>query len=93
MCVITVRDRQEQQVMERRRLSKRQIADMEGVSTRTVERRVQDTPEFPKPEIINGRWKFWSDHYSAYCAWRSEQAQKPVPFPHRATNQSEASAL
>src|SRR4249919_3590995 len=44
----------------RRRVPKAEKARLEGVSTRTISRRVADGLLEP-PEIINGRWYFWVD--------------------------------
>jgi hypothetical protein len=46
----------------RRRLTKRQLAELEGISTREVMRRVA-RGVYAKPEIENGRCYFWSDGY------------------------------
>lgn len=45
-----------------RLLSKRQLAELEGVSTRTVDRRVADGVYTP-PQIENGRCRWPSDNY------------------------------
>jgi hypothetical protein len=44
----------------RRRVTKAEKARLEGVSTRTIARRV-DAGLLEQPEIINGRWYFWVD--------------------------------
>jgi hypothetical protein len=44
----------------RRRVTKAEKARLEGVSTRTIARRVADGLLEP-PEIINRRWYFWVD--------------------------------
>ena len=44
----------------RRRVTKAEKARLEGVSTRTISRRVAVGLLEP-PEIINGRWYFWVD--------------------------------
>jgi hypothetical protein len=44
----------------RSRVTKAEKARREGVSTRTITRRV-DAGLLEQPEIINGRWYFWVD--------------------------------
>ena len=46
----------------RRRLTKRQLAELEGVSTRGVMRRVK-RGDYAQPEVENGRLYWWSDSY------------------------------
>jgi hypothetical protein len=46
----------------RRRLTKRQVAELEGISTREVMRRVKRGGYAP-PEIENNRCYWWSDSY------------------------------
>jgi hypothetical protein len=45
----------------RKRLSKTELARAEGVSTRTVDRRVADGTLPPSDDVINGRHFWWSD--------------------------------
>jgi hypothetical protein len=46
----------------RQRLSKRQLAEAEGISTRTVDRRVADGV-YVTPEVESGRLYWWSDSF------------------------------
>jgi hypothetical protein len=62
---------------QRHMLTKRRLAELEATSTRTIERRVREIEGYPQPEIVRGRWYFWSDHYERYRDWRSQQEQKP----------------
>jgi predicted DNA-binding transcriptional regulator AlpA len=45
----------------RRRLSKAELAKLEGISTRSVDRRVKDRRLPPSDDIIGGRHFWWSD--------------------------------
>ena len=73
----------------RRRLSKRQLAELEGCSTREVMRRVA-RGIYSQPEIENGRIYFWSDSYRrvpstadtpAMLAARNPQLRPRNPTP------------
>ena len=52
----------------RRRVSRNEKARLEGVTPRTIARRVDDGLIEP-PDIVNGRWYFWID----------EAAEQPQP--------------
>jgi hypothetical protein len=63
----------------RRRLSKRQVAELEGKSTRSVDRGVE-RGIYARPEIENGRCWWWSDTY------RCEPATADTPEGRAARN-------
>jgi hypothetical protein len=60
----------------RRRVTKAERARLEGVSTRTIARRV-DAGLLEPPDIINSRWYFWVDE--------AEQPQPERAAPDTAT--------
>jgi hypothetical protein len=45
----------------RRRLSKSELAKAEGVTTRTIDRRVENGTLPPSDDVISGRHFWWSD--------------------------------
>jgi predicted DNA-binding transcriptional regulator AlpA len=57
-----------------RRLTKRQVAEREGVSPRTVDRHVA-AGLFPAPEMICGRAYWWLSTLEAYDAERLQQVK------------------
>jgi predicted DNA-binding transcriptional regulator AlpA len=57
-----------------RRLTKRQVAEREGVSPRTIDRHV--AAGFPAPEMICGRAYWWLSTLEAYDAERLQQAKR-----------------
>jgi len=70
----TVRERKPQEA-KRRRLTKRQVAEREGVSPRTIERRVEDDM-LPPPQIIAGRHYWWSDQLDEFDRQRVREARR-----------------
>ncbi len=57
-----------------RRLTKRQVAEREGVSPRTIDRHV--AAGFPAPEMIRGRCYWWLSTLEAHDAERLQQAKR-----------------
>src|SRR5262245_62686335 len=73
----------------RHRLTKRQLAEIEGCSTRTIDRGVA-RGVYAQPEIENKRLYWWSDTYKrtsvtvdtpAAKAARNPRLRKPKPHP------------
>jgi hypothetical protein len=60
----------------RRRLKKRQVAVREGVSTRTVDRRVAKRILPPPDDVVDGRCYWWEDTLDAFDAERLQQAKQ-----------------
>jgi hypothetical protein len=60
----------------RRRLSKTELARAEGITPRTVMRRVKDGTLPPSDDIINGRHFWWSDSIERH---RQKRAQADTP--------------
>jgi predicted DNA-binding transcriptional regulator AlpA len=61
----------------RRRLNKRQVAEREGISTRTLDRHILYVG-FPPPEMIRGRCYWWEDDLDAYDATLLQKAKRRV---------------
>jgi predicted DNA-binding transcriptional regulator AlpA len=58
----------------RRRLKKREVAEREGASMRTIDRRVA-RGSLPPPELIDGRHYWWSDVLDAHDASLLQKAK------------------
>jgi hypothetical protein len=67
----------------RRRLSKTELARAEGITPRTVMRRVKDGTLPPSDDIINGRHFWWSDSLECH---RRKRARADTPAARRARN-------
>ena len=77
----------------RQRLTKADLAQQEGVTTRSIDRRVAEGKLPPADDIINGRLYWWSDSIvrhrrirgapdtAAARAARIPQLRKPKPHP------------
>ncbi len=57
------------------KITRRQRARDEGVSVRTIERRQETDPTYPKSEIINGRHYFDADECAEYDQMRASTPQ------------------
>src|SRR5262249_56022750 len=66
----------------RRRWSKRQLAEQEGISTRTVDRRVADGV-YVSPEVESGRLYWWSDSFRRGAGVTATPPPPPPPDPRR----------
>jgi hypothetical protein len=72
----------------RRRISRNEKARLEGVTPRTIARRVADGLLEP-PDIVNGRWYFWVDEAEPHTkadtaeakAARNPRLRKPAHPP------------
>jgi hypothetical protein len=66
----------------RQRLSKRQLAEHEGCSTRQVMRKVEQKLLPPPDDVTNGRLFWWSDSLERH----RKRAQADTPAARRARN-------
>jgi predicted DNA-binding transcriptional regulator AlpA len=58
-----------------RRLPKREVAEREGVSPRTIDRYIADGG-FPPPDMVRGRAYWWLSDLEAYDAQRLREAKQ-----------------
>jgi predicted DNA-binding transcriptional regulator AlpA len=61
----------------KRRLNKREVAEREGVGTRTIDRRVVEG-SLPPPDIIDGRCYWWEHVLEAHDVARLRKAAPTV---------------
>jgi hypothetical protein len=67
-----------------RRLTKRQVAEREGVSARTVDRRTNDPKSgFPQPIIDHGRCFWWLSELEAHDAERLRKSPMKMKVANR----------
>src|SRR5262249_10494002 len=76
----------------RRRWSKRQLAEQEGISTRTVDRRVADGV-YVSPEVESGRLYWWSDSFRRGAGVTDTPALRPARDPRRRKRAEAAGCL
>ena len=74
----------------RQRWSKRQLAEHEGKSTRSIDRGVK-TGIYAQPEIENGRLYWWSDSYRRGAATADTPALRRARNPQLRKPTAEAS--
>jgi hypothetical protein len=67
----------------RKRLSKAELAKAEGVTTRTVDRRIEQQILPPSDDVINGRHFWWSDSLERH---RRKRTQADTPAARAARN-------
>jgi hypothetical protein len=64
-----------------RKVYKDQVAIREGVTTRSIERWVEDG-DYPAPDdVVNGRWLWWLSTLQAHDRRRIKMARKATPLP------------